>query len=87
MLGHMPAGAPVRSLVHYAQGVESGKFRRFDFGRKQNIEVYGQPQPPEYDFSKMTAPIALYWGQNDWLGAAAVNIHQKLNFRKIYNLS
>lgn len=72
MLGHVPAGASVRSLVHYAQGVPSGKFRKFDFGRKQNLEVYGTSDPPEYDFSKISAPIALFWGQNDWLGTAVV---------------
>lgn len=69
LLGHLPSGASVRSIVHYAQGVNSGKFRKFDFGTKaKNMQAYGQETPPEYDISKITAPVALYWGENDWLG-------------------
>lgn len=72
ILGHLPAGTSVRTIVHYAQGVLSETFRKYDFGIEKNMEVYGQPIPPEYDFSKMTAPVALYWAQNDWLGVPVV---------------
>lgn len=68
IMGHTPAGASVRSLVHYAQGVNSGLFRKFNHGKKENLEIYGTELPPEYDVSKITAPVALYWGENDWLG-------------------
>lgn len=73
LLGHMPAGSSVRCLVHYAQGVNSGKFRKYDFGRTKNIEVYGTPDPPEYRVDRITAPVAFYWGENDWLGVKAVS--------------
>lgn len=69
LMGHMPAGSSARNLVHYAQGVNSGKFRKYDYGTKaRNREAYGQDTPPDYDISKITAPVALYWGENDWLG-------------------
>jgi len=68
IMGHTPAGASVRSLVHYAQGVNSGKFRMFNHGKADNLIHYGQEEPPEYDISKITAPVALYWSENDWLG-------------------
>ncbi|CAG7718918.1 unnamed protein product [Allacma fusca] len=68
IMGHTPAGASVRSLVHYAQGVNSGEFMQYDHGKQKNLERYGQEKPPRYDVSKITAPIALYWGENDWLG-------------------
>ncbi|ODM97071.1 Lipase 3 [Orchesella cincta] len=71
LLGHLPAGASVRTVVHYAQGVPSGEFRQYDFGTEKNMEKYGQPTPPDYDLTKITAPIALYWGENDWMGAKA----------------
>jgi len=70
VLEHLPAGQSVRTIVHYAQGVPSKAFRQFDHGREKNLEKYGQLTPPEYNFAKITAPTALYWGQNDWLGAA-----------------
>jgi len=40
----------------------------YDYGTKaKNQEVYGQDLPPDYDLSKVTAPVALYWGPNDLL--------------------
>jgi lysosomal acid lipase/cholesteryl ester hydrolase len=71
IMGHTPAGASVRSLVHYAQGVNNGAFRQYNHGKEKNLERYGQEVPPDYDLSKITAPVALYWGENDWLGVKA----------------
>jgi len=71
IMGHTPAGASVKSLVHYAQGVNNGLFRQYNHGKAKNLVIYGQDPPPEYDISKITAPIALYWSANDWLGVQA----------------
>jgi pimeloyl-ACP methyl ester carboxylesterase len=67
ILGHAPAGASTNSVIHYAQSVRHQDFRKWDFGKKGNLEVYGVDPPPQYDLSKVTAPVAIYWGQNDWL--------------------
>lgn len=61
ILGHMPAGASVNCFLHFAQGVTSGEFRKFDYGSKKNRELYGQDTPPKYDVSKITVPVALWW--------------------------
>lgn len=69
ILGHTPAGTSVETLVHYAEEIDTGKFQRFDFGsKKSNQQAYGQDTPPLYDLSSVTAPVALYWSDNDWLG-------------------
>jgi lysosomal acid lipase/cholesteryl ester hydrolase len=68
IIGHTPAGSSVRNIVHYAQGVNSKVFRKFNHGKEKNLELYGQEEPPHYDISKITAPVAFYWGENDWLG-------------------
>ena len=73
ILGHFPAGSSTRTLLHYAQCVKSGEFRKYDFGKKKNQEVYGQKDPPLYDLSKVVAPVALYWGENDALGPPEVS--------------
>ena len=39
-----------------------------------NLYTYGQFTPPDYDLSKVTAPVALYYSQNDWLAAEEVSI-------------
>jgi len=68
IIGHSPAGASTRSIVHYGQGVNSGLFRQFNHGKNKNLELYGQETPPEYDLTKITCPVALYWAESDLLG-------------------
>ena len=48
ILGHEPGGGSTRTVVHFAQEVNSGKFCKYDLGRRLNMAKYGQPQPPEY---------------------------------------
>jgi len=68
ILGHTPAGTSSRTVLHFAQGVQSGRFREFDFGSEdENMDEYGSPEPPEYSLSHVSCPVVLYWGSNDWL--------------------
>ena len=50
----------------------TGRFCRYDHGRKENIEKYGVHPPPGYDLEKVTFPVATYWGDNDWLAEPVV---------------
>jgi len=52
----------------------SGKFRKFDYGTPfANADRYnGQITPPEYDLSKITAPVVFLYGQSDNLGVPQV---------------
>lgn len=45
-----------------------------DWGTKQNMEEYGQPTPPPYNLTTVTAPVVLYWGENDWLASPKVKL-------------
>ncbi|KAG6454129.1 gastric triacylglycerol lipase [Manduca sexta] len=70
ILGHVPAGASTRTLVHYAQEIRNdGKFQQFDYGTEGNLQQYGEPIPPEYPLHKITLPIALFSSDNDWLAS------------------
>ncbi|CAG5053917.1 unnamed protein product [Parnassius apollo] len=70
LLGHVPAGASTRTLIHYAQEVRSGgRFQQFDFGPDGNYKMYGTAIPPEYPVHKITLPIALISSENDWLAS------------------
>ncbi|XP_059062213.1 lipase 3-like [Achroia grisella] len=65
-MGHTPAGAAVRQFVHYAQGIASKRFRRYDQGSmRANRRLYGTRSPPEYDLSKITTPVFLHYADND----------------------
>ncbi|KAL9693310.1 hypothetical protein quinque_012595 [Culex quinquefasciatus] len=67
-LGHIPQGASVKQVLHFAQlASNGGKFRRFDYGRRGNLQRYGRPEPPPYNLTASTAPVLIYYGLNDWL--------------------
>ncbi|KAG6459451.1 lipase 3 [Manduca sexta] len=66
IFGHSPAGSSVRQFVHYGQGIADKGFRRFDHGsRMANRKAYGSRRPPNYDLSKVTAPVFLHYSFND----------------------
>ncbi|XP_066999665.2 lipase 3 [Anabrus simplex] len=73
IIAHTPAGASVKQLLHYAQEINSGSlfdpghFRQYDYGIFGNKAKYGQWSPPDYDLSKITAPVYLLYSENDWL--------------------
>ena len=39
LLKHTPAGASTMMFVQYFQNAKSGKFQKFDYGRRHNIKV------------------------------------------------
>ncbi|GLV35381.1 Lipase 4 [Carabus blaptoides fortunei] len=47
-----------------------GKFRNFDYGTVGNLKIYNGTEPPDYDLSKVTAPVAIYCSENDWQSSA-----------------
>ncbi|XP_049835818.1 lipase 3-like [Schistocerca gregaria] len=69
IMGHTPAGAAMKQLMHYGQEINSGRFRKFDYGVR-NPEVYGCPSPPDYVLSRVEVPVALFHSRNDWLAAS-----------------
>lgn len=47
------------------------RFQQYDFGEAKNQELYGQPNPPEYDLSVIKDfPIAIIGGTTDRLTSA-----------------
>ncbi|CAK1595753.1 unnamed protein product [Parnassius mnemosyne] len=69
-LSHYGAGTSWKTVLHFAQEILArNKFQQFDFGPSNNQRMYGSDQPPEYDLSKITLPIHLYWARNDLLSS------------------
>ena len=48
-------------------------FRKFDYGPRGNMEVYGQLEPPRYMLDRVTVPVATYRGPGDQLTAQEVS--------------
>ncbi|RLU16237.1 hypothetical protein DMN91_011997 [Ooceraea biroi] len=69
IIGHVPAGASWKQFVHYGQGyINTGTFRQYDYGSvDKNLQMYNSTVPPAYQLEKITAPIALFSSDNDWL--------------------
>ncbi|XP_011880061.1 PREDICTED: gastric triacylglycerol lipase-like isoform X2 [Vollenhovia emeryi] len=69
IIGHVPAGASWKQFVHYGQGyINAGRFRQYDYGNvDKNLRKYNSTTPPDYQLEKITAPIALFSSDNDWL--------------------
>nr|XP_029712296.1 lipase 1-like [Aedes albopictus] len=65
--GHVPAGGSFYQEIHFVQIARSGRFQQYDFGREENVRRYGSVKPPGYQLERSTAPIALFYGLNDWL--------------------
>ncbi|KAJ3622053.1 hypothetical protein MTP99_002585 [Tenebrio molitor] len=63
--GHFPVTTAVNDLIQFGQMYNSGKFKKFDYGRTKNLEVYGQEEPPEYDLGRVKVPAYLLYGKND----------------------
>ncbi|XP_017877436.1 lipase 3-like [Ceratina calcarata] len=66
-LNHFPAGGSTKQLEHYGQSINSGDFRQYDYGKDKNLKIYNSIEPPKYNISRIITPIAMFWGENDWL--------------------
>ncbi|RLU17504.1 hypothetical protein DMN91_009739 [Ooceraea biroi] len=67
IFGHFPAGSSTRQIFHFASIIHSGLFRKFDYGAKTNLALYGSTQPPKYSLERVKAPVALFYSDNDLL--------------------
>ena len=44
----------------------SRRFQDFDYGPERNMDMYGTPNPPEYNLTRITGiPIGIFYGQTD----------------------
>lgn len=68
-LAHLGTGTSWKTILHFAQGINSGRFQQYDYGFNNNMKVYGTPSPPEYDLSKIILPITIFWSKNDLLSS------------------
>lgn len=67
VVGHIPAEASVNQVVHYGQLVNSGRFNQFDYGPNENMIRYKTKTPPDYNLTRITAPMYLFYSVGDWL--------------------
>lgn len=66
-LSHEPSGQSWRTFIYYAQMINSGRCALYDYGKKQNKEIYGTAEPPLVPFEDYAVPTALFSGSLDAL--------------------
>lgn len=86
VFGHCPARTSTRTFVHYAQGIISGKFRQYDYGATENLKIYNSVEPPVYDTARIAVPIALYYGDNDWMANTTDVLQLSRELRNLVDL-
>ncbi|XP_071056613.1 lipase 3-like [Onthophagus taurus] len=42
-----------------------GRFQKYDYGPDGNLKRYGSIKPPLYNISKLTTPVAIFYGKTD----------------------
>lgn len=50
---HEPGGTSFTNMRHWIQMMKTGEFKRMDYGKDQNMLVYGQPTPPFYNITNL----------------------------------
>jgi lysosomal acid lipase/cholesteryl ester hydrolase len=67
-LSNLGTGTSWKTAVHMSQMIQTGRFQQFDYGfEERNQRMYGTPTPPDYDLSKATLNVTLFWSTNDLL--------------------
>lgn len=61
-----------------------GGFKWFSYGSDENINVYGSNAPPDYDLSKVSASVAIFYSKDDDDIAYLVNIFYSIMLNTIY---
>jgi pimeloyl-ACP methyl ester carboxylesterase len=69
--GHYPAGSSLQNMYYWSQMFNNPDFCMYDYGTDGNIQVYGQPNPPNYDLSQITEPVYMFVGEYDELASPA----------------
>jgi lysosomal acid lipase/cholesteryl ester hydrolase len=81
---HSPAGTSVQNVVHFGQLINSGNFQAYDYGSASaNSAKYGIDHPPVYDVTKMTVPVSIYYGGNDWLATPSDVLYAISQFQNV----
>lgn len=71
---HAPSTFSTKQIHHYTQIMESGEFKRFNYGPKMNERKYGSKKAPFYNLSAVTVPIRMFYGTGDILASPKVVI-------------
>lgn len=78
VVGHAPAGVSWKHFVHWGQIAKDG-FKEYDY-KDDNVKIYGQSTPPEFELENVKMKFVLLASENDWLADLkdVQKLHSKL---------
>ncbi|XP_072762549.1 uncharacterized protein [Anoplolepis gracilipes] len=79
ILSYFPAGTSFKTMIHFAQVMKSGKFCQYNYGDMKNRLIYNSTEPPDYNLTNITIPIALFYSAGDMLTTP-------VDVKRLYNL-
>ncbi|KAF8371508.1 hypothetical protein PRIPAC_77937 [Pristionchus pacificus] len=62
-----PDGMSTKNVVHFSQMVRNKRTAHFDYGAEENLERYGSPIAPAYNFTNVKVPMYLWYSPDDYL--------------------
>ncbi|OXA55776.1 Lipase 3 [Folsomia candida] len=63
----LPGQSSMKMVCQVMQCLFYKKAQAYDYGRNGNMKKYGQSTPPRYNLENVTAPMALYSSDHDYL--------------------
>ncbi|RZC37904.1 Abhydrolase 1 domain containing protein, partial [Asbolus verrucosus] len=68
MLTQLGSEVSHKTFYHYIQVHRSGgNFQMYNYGKEENLKMYGKGEPPLYPLSKIKVPVLLVYSENDSL--------------------
>lgn len=53
----------------------TGRFQKFDYGRRENLKRYGSVKPPAYNLSNVHTTVNMMHGDTDTMTPEAVTLY------------
>ena len=66
----VPHSGTFHEMEHFYQIYSKGDknyFKKFDFGKKRNLEMYGSEEPPSYNLKQVRKKLRMYFAEEDFL--------------------
>ena len=61
----IPAGSSFANFLHYTQTLYSDRFSKYDYGTEKNLQLYGSTRAPDYDLSKISGKVAVFYSEGE----------------------
>lgn len=66
---YTPAGISTKAVIHASQLTLSVNYQQYNYELFGNLAKYGRFTPPVYDLRRVNIPVAIWYGDSDWLSS------------------